>query len=166
MHAPQNNPLALHDQWVQRLQNMEPFNIYTIDEHGTPTPWYEVTGQEVIQALIFNDANRGISLDIVSSQIAHWGRHVAQCSRIWQIEERRFRTWKAKVSLQLHEEAAKPDGKKATKEYIESTYRTMEDYTKHSIAVERAEEAYNAALAIHQAFRAKKDALTRPYTGA
>lgn len=153
----------LLDQYVARLQNLEPFEIQSIDPSGNPQPWYTVTG-DIVRDLVIYEHSLAVQVQSTPAQIAHWGRHVAQAKRIWEIEERGFRTWKARQVLAASEpppensEEAKV-WKKPTEAKIEALYRTHEDYAKWSARVERAEEAFNAATTILEAFKAKAQAL-------
>ena len=44
------------DQWLQRLQNMDSFNIEAIvDEGQDAEPWYEVQAVDVVKELVINE---------------------------------------------------------------------------------------------------------------
>lgn len=150
------------DQYIARLQNMRSFNIFTIDDKGSVGPWYDVTS-EIVRELVIYDYDLATQVQMISAQIQFWGRMESQCKRVWQIEERNYRRWRDHQVVKL---ATAPDDpekakgwKKPTDKQIEAMYRQMPAYHKHWDAVERAEEAFNAAHAILEGFRAKKDML-------
>lgn len=150
---------ALLDQYVARLQNLEPFEIQAIEPTGEVRPWYNVTG-EIVRDLVVYESNLSEQVQIVAGQIAHWGRLAAQAKRVWEIEERGFRRWKAAQVLAASEPPENESGwKKPSEAKIEAMYRTNEQYAVWSKRVERAEEAFNAASAILEAFRAKVQVL-------
>ena len=145
---------------VSRLQNMPSFNIYAISPHdGSVAPWYEVTGKLVIPDLVINELDVLEQVQTISGRIAHWGRLVAQARRVWQIEERKYRRWRDSFILQLIRTAEEAGKKKPSADTLAATYRADPGYDSYYMATERAEEAYNAALAILEGWKAKKDAL-------
>lgn len=150
------------DQYVSRLQNMRPFNIFTIDLKGQVGPWYEVTS-EIVRDLVIHDYDLATQVQTISAQIQFWGRMEAQCKRVWQIEERNYRRWRDAQVVRLArppDDAVEAKGwKKPTDKQIEATYRQMPAYHRYWDSVERAEEAFNASHAILEGFRAKKDML-------
>jgi hypothetical protein len=150
------------DQFVARLQNVRPFNIYTIDSTGNVSPWYEVTS-EVVQLLVINTHDLATQVQGISAQIQFWGRMEAQCKRVWEIEERNYRRWRDGEVLRLSNPPVDPEQakswKKPSEKRIEALYRQMPQYNTFWSAVERAEEAFNGAHAILEGFRAKKDML-------
>lgn len=145
------------DQIVSRLQNLAPFNVHQVTPTGATEPWFEVTGG-IVKDLVLSDDNLAEQVESISAQIMHWGRLAAQCKRVWEIAERQYRIWRDRTVLELLEPTTKPDGwKKPTQAQVDSTIRTQPEYVVHYEAQERAEEAYNAALAVLDGFRAKKD---------
>jgi len=150
------------DQYVARLQNARPFNIYNIDSKGEVAPWFEVT-PEVVKELVIQTYDLGTQVQAISAQIQFWGRMESQCKRVWQIEERNYRKWRDAQVLFLSTPPDDPElakaWKKPTEKRIEAAYRQMPEYDQYWEAVERAEEAYNGAHAILEGFRAKKDML-------
>lgn len=151
------------DQYVARLQNMRPFNIYNINSKGEVSPWFEVTS-EVVKELVIQTYDLATQVQAISAQIQFWGRMESQCKRVWEIEERNYRRWRDGQYLALsspptddpRKEAA---WKKPTEKKIEALYRQTPEYNQYWEAVERAEEAFNGAHAILEGFRAKKDML-------
>jgi hypothetical protein len=147
------------DQYIQRLQNIEPFNIYSVDAKGQVAPWYEVTG-EIVKDVVLNENDLSIQVETVSAQIQHWGRMAAQCKRVWEIVERDFRIWKAEHHIALTTPPDSPDAwKKPTEKRIDAEMRTKPEYVTFYDESIRAEEAYNAANAVLDGFRAKRDML-------
>lgn len=140
------------DQYIQRLQNIEPFDIYAVKADGTVAPWYTVTG-DIVRDVVIREDSLAAQVEAVSAQVLHWGRHAALAKRVWEIEEREYRVWKAQRYL----EAVKGAEKKPTEAVIEATYRTHPEYSIKAARVERAEEAFNAATAVLEAFKAKRD---------
>jgi len=146
------------DQYIHRLQNLEPFNIYAVDALGRVSPWYEVTG-EIVRDLVIHPAALRVQVETISAQIQHWGRMAAQCKRVWEIEERDFRIWKAEEYVKLATNPGDSNWKKPSDTFIDSEIRTRPEYRDWYVRVERAEEAFNAAMAIVDGFRAKRDML-------
>lgn len=148
------------DAIVQRLQNLAPFNVYQITPDGTMAPWYEVPG-EIIKDVVIHAEGLATQVQVVAGQVAHWGRITAQAKRVWEAEERKYRVWKARQYLESVDPKRKPNGwKKPTEKAIEAGYRLHPDYEALQLAIERAEEAYNSAQTLLDAFKAKQFALT------
>ena len=158
------------DEHIQKLQNMEPFQIYSIGSNGDVKPWYEVTGA-IIQDLVLRDQDIAMQVQMIAAQIAHWARMVTQCRRVWEIEQHNYRIWRSERFLYYWEspagddekpgwtKTAKGDPKAPTKEKIEALYRTDPDYVMWQIAIERAGEATSSAQGILDAFKAKRDVI-------
>lgn len=138
------------DAILQRLQNMTPFNIYQVNPDGTVAPWYNVNGSAVVSDLLLTDHNIREQVQTITGRIADWGRLAAQAKRVWSISERNYRVWRSTMYITIKNS----EGKKTEKE-IEATYRIHPDYARVYNEVERAEEAYNATLAILDAWKAK-----------
>lgn len=142
------------DQYIQRLQNMGAFNVYAITAEGVE-PWYEVTGA-IVHDLVLRDQDIGLQVQTISAQMALWARMTAQSRRVWEIEERHYRVWRSRFYTEAT--TSKEDGwKKPTEKAIEAAYRLDPEYAKFQVAIERAEEAYECARGILDAFRAKRD---------
>jgi hypothetical protein len=154
-------PEAL-DQCIARLQHLEPFEIQAVGPDGAPQPWYVVTG-DIVRELVIYEPTLAEQVQSIAAQLGHWGRLAAQAKRVWEIEERAFRQWKATQVLALSEPPDNPEQarvwKKPSEARIEAAYRTSGAYADWSARVERAEEAFNAATAIVEAFRAKASVL-------
>ena len=152
------------DQYIARLSNLNPFNIYAIHGGGEVQPWYDVTGA-IVKDLVVDEVALAQQVQTIGAQITHWGRLAAQAKRVWEIEEREYRRWRDYQVLKMVEPPTDPvvrkEWKKPTEQVIEATYRTDPDYVKYQQKVERAEEAYNAAIAVQEGFKAKKDMLMR-----
>lgn len=142
------------DAIVQRLQNMAPFNIYKINDDGTVEPWFRVTGQSVIPEIVLSEVGVGEQLQSVTAQIAYWGRLAAQAKRVWDVEERNYRIWRSTMWLMY-----KQDEIKRTEKEIDNVIRTQPNYQTWYSKVERAEEAYNSAVAIREAWKAKREVM-------
>ena len=152
------------DQYVARLANLNSFNIYSVHADGSVKPWYDVTGA-IVKDLVIDDVGLGNQVQTIAAQIMHWGRLAAQAKRVWEVEERGYRQWRDGIVLSLveppTESQARKEWKKPTESVIEATYRTDPAYVLWGQRVERAEEAYNAALAVQEGFKAKRDMLMR-----
>lgn len=147
------------DAIIQRLQNMGIFNIHSVEIDGTTAPWYDVTG-EIVRDLVIQESDLATQVETISAQIAHWGRMAAQCKRVWEIKERELRVWKNQQILSKLTPPKDDKGwKKPTQQLLEASYRADPVYSQLHVEVERAEEAYNAAQAIQDGFRAKRDML-------
>lgn len=159
--TPLPNPASAElDQRIQTLQNMDPFNIYSIHADGTVEPWYEVGGA-IVRDLVVHPADLETQVRVVPAQIAQWGRLVAQAQRVVEIEKRRQRQWDARYYLKAIEEATQDGGKKPTEATLDAMRRADPEYEVWRQRVERAAEAAQAAAGILEAFKAKKDALVR-----
>lgn len=158
---------TLLDQYVNRLQNLPSFNIFKIARDGVVEPWYEVPALAVARELVIQEENLAFQVSAVPAQIMQWGRLEAQARRVWAVEERNFRIWRDKLILDLvtpppPKKGAKADAnewKKPTEKVLEAACREHPEYAEWQNRVERAEEAYNAAHAILEGFRAKRDML-------
>lgn len=152
--------LSKLDMYIQLLHGMPSWNIHAVDQTGTVSPWYDVSTENVINDLVLKEHDLLLQVQTVAAQIAHWGRLKALAFRIWQMEDRARRTWKAAQFLTLYAPESPPTGwKKPSKEVVTSEIRLHPDYAVYYTRVERAEEAYNATDAVLSAFRAKKDLL-------
>ena len=152
------------DQFINRLQNLHPFNINAIMDNGSVKPWYEVTGL-IVKDLVIDEVALAQQVQTIAAQITHWGRLAALAKRVWEIEERDYRRWRDYQFLKMIEPPVEEDAakkwKKPTEAAIEATYRTDPGYVKWQSRIERAEEAYNGAVAVQDGFKAKKDMLMR-----
>jgi len=145
------------DSIIARLQNLHAFNVYQIQPDGSVAPWFEVTGG-IVKDLILHEDKLAEQVQTISAQIMHWGRLVGQAKRVWEITERQYRIWRDRTVLALLDPVTKPkDWKKPTQAQVDATVRSQPEYTDHYVAQERAEEAYNAAMAVLDGFRAKRD---------
>ena len=149
------------DAIISRLQNMHAWNVYEVltDENKAEVkPWYEVTGG-IVNDLVIKDANLQEQVQALPGQIMQWGRLAAQCKRVWEIVERQYRIWRdTKMLGLLSPPDPKPkDWKKPTEKLAEATMRSDPQYKVWYKHQERAEEAYNAAMAVLDGFRAKKE---------
>jgi hypothetical protein len=151
------------DQFIARFQNMRSFNVYNIDDQGEVRPWFDVPGPSVVRDLVIKPHDLETQVQSISVQIQFWGRMEAQCKRVWQIEERNYRRWRDAQLLELSQAPTDPEEakgwKKPSDKRIEALYRQRPEYNELWQAVERAEEATNAAHAVLEGFRAKKDML-------
>lgn len=151
-----------HDAIVHRLQAIQPFTIQQIDTTtGTPSPWAQVTGPSILRDVVINPHSLRDQVDTISGFIAHWGRLVAQTRRVWQVHDRRYRHWRSTIELQVLKEGIEGLDKKPTVAAIEAHYRSLPEYAVMQTAIEDAEEAYNSAVAIFEAFKEKASQLRR-----
>lgn len=147
------------DAIVARVQNLAPFNIWEIRDDGTIGPWYEV-GPEVATDLVIRDELIGEAVRTITLRIMEWGRLVARARRVWEITERAYRMWRdARVLELITPPPDEPQWKKPTQAEIDARVRTDPQYAVRYQAMERAEEAHNAALAVLDGYRAKKEML-------
>lgn len=145
---------ATLDAIIHSLQNMPTFDIYAIVSDGTPVPWMEVSGPEIAAELVIRESRLAVDVQTVSVKIMEWGRLAARCQRIVDIENRRYRTWKAKL---VEERIAA--GEKLTEKAMEAIYRASPQYDEWSVRIERATEALSSCQAILDGFRAKREML-------
>ena len=150
------------DQYVARFQNLPPFNIHAITPDGmADAPWFEVT-QSVVKDLVIDELRIPEQVDIIAAEIQKWGRLSALSKRVWELEERGYRSWRSAFLIKVTDPSDKSkEWKKPTSEICECLYRVDPEYVKWQVKIERAEEAYNATDAVLQAFRAKKDMLMK-----
>ena len=149
------------DVYVSRFQNIPGVNIRAVVKDGQDSAaWYEVKMSDVVADLVVNELTIPSQLMTVSAEIQKWGRLSALTKRVWELEERKYRAWRSEFSLSVMNPATKDkDWKKPTGDTIECMYRVQPEYHSKQAAVEQAEEVFNTAEAILQAFRAKKDVL-------
>ena len=144
------------DQIIQRLQNISPFDIYSVTADGQVAPWYTVDGS-IMQDLVIRDIDLAVQVQSISAQIAFWGRMVAQTKRVWEIEERNYRAWRSRFTVK---QLSPAEGDKApSMAKVEALYRASPEYAKFQNATERAEEAHESSKSIFDAFKAKRDML-------
>lgn len=148
------------EQIQTRLINVPSWNIYQVLDSGDDVgPYYRVTGA-IAYDLVVRDECLREQVQTVAAQIMHWGRWTAQAKRVWQIVDHKFRVWRDGYALECIDPEDKPDGwKKPTQEQVKQLYRTHPSYTTWQIEIERAEEAYNATLAVYEGFKMKKEML-------
>ncbi len=144
------------DAIIHALQNLPTFNIFAITDEvtGETAPWYEVNGPDIADELVIRESRLAQDIMLVSVRIMEWGRLSARAQRIWEIEQRRERKWKA--NLIAGKVAA---GEKLTEKAMEAIYRAEPKYDEWKSRVVRAAEAVNASQAVLDGFRAKKEML-------
>lgn len=164
---------SVMDQWVARLQNLDEVNIHTIVESGQESvPWMPVVPSEVVRELVIDELNLRAQVESVTAQIQLWGRLTAKAKRVWDLADRKYRNWRSKHYIDtfappeddsdLKEgwtKTAKGDPKPPTEKSWEAMYRSDPEYHRLQADIERAEEAYNSAMGILEAFRAQRDML-------
>jgi hypothetical protein len=150
--------------YVQRLQNLESFDVWSVDKEGAPVFWYSQDPGEIVRELVIPDHQLAIAAQTVAAQVFHWGRLFAQQKRIHEIREREYRVWKAKQYVAAIEGA----DKKPSDTVIEAKYRTHPEYGKYAAEVERAAEVMNTLEHVYFAFQAKANMLRSRFdrTGA
>ena len=145
------------DKIVSRLQCIHSFNVWEVNPNGEIGPWLEVT-RGIIKELVLYEDTLAEQVQLVAAQIMYWGRVSSQAKRVWEVTEREYRQWRDKTALEYLAPEVPPDGwKRPTEKIVDCTIRTLPGYRMHYEAMERAEEAYNSALAVLDGFRAKKD---------
>ena len=145
------------DAYLERFQNLPGFNIHAMNKDGSKVqPWFDVTAEAILPDLVIDEINLAQHVETISAQIQKWGRLAALAKRVWQVEERAYRTWRSNFYLQVLEGVS---GKKPTEKQIEAMYRSNADYAKCQIRIERAEEAFTATEMTVRALEAKKDML-------
>lgn len=142
------------DAVVFRLQNFPSWNLYQIHPDGQAKPWFEVT-PGIISDLVIRESDLQTQVEALPAQIMFWGRMVAQARRVWEIEERLYRVWRDSLAIQILDNWS--GGKRPTKDQLDQLIRAHENYPGFYQRIERAEEAMNAAEAVLDGFRAKKD---------
>lgn len=163
------------NEYIARFENMPNFNIHAVSQDGMrASPWYEVQATAIVRELVLDEINLGGQVQIITGEIQKWGRLLAQARRVWQLREREYRAWRSQFFLDSLKwptpdkedelpagwtKTAKGDPKPPTKEAVEALYRVHVDYAKHQVAIEQAEESYNAVDAVYEAFKAKRDML-------
>jgi len=144
------------DQYIQRLEAIEPFHVPKITDDGEIVEGFRIDGS-VAQVLAIREATLHDAVSVVATEIMWYGRLAAQAKRVWQQREREVTIWKARQYVTLASPDGKPDGwKKPSDKFIECQYRTLDEYEKRNREAERAEEAFNASQLIVDAFRAKE----------
>lgn len=155
------------EQHVARLSNVPSFNVWQIGPADKIEPWKEFTGDLLVQDLVIHESALANDVGSVSVQIAHWGILEARAKRIWEVVERRYRMWRDGMVMKMSTAPTGDDKWKRPPEYlIEASYRTHKEYGVWQQALERAEEAYNCARVVREAFQAKRDMLRVSVTRA
>lgn len=142
------------DEAVHRLQNIAPFTLQTILESGVIEDWWSPSPNELAELCVLREDRLYSDIVQIPVRIMEWSRIVAQAQRIWEIRTRELRTWKATEVV-----AGKEEDPKAAQYVLEEKYRGKEAYVALSEKVERAAEAVNAATAVLDGLKAKKDML-------
>jgi hypothetical protein len=149
--------------FIQKFQNLPAFMVRSVTPEGTVTDWYQVHPATLIPELVIQEADIPAQLAQIPGQVMFWGRMVSHAQRVWEMEQRHFRTWKAKQYLSALEAPQDPEAakgwKKPTEKQIEATYRLHPEYAGLNQRIEEAAEAFNAANSILDAFKAKREML-------
>jgi hypothetical protein len=102
----------------------------------------------------------------VSGEITHWGIMEARARKAWQRGEMEYRVWREVLTAKLLTPPVDPatklparDWKKPTEAAIEANYRSNPEYSGHQRRLHDLEESFNAAHAVLEGFRAKKEML-------
>lgn len=157
-----NADQTMLDKIATKLANVQPFNIYAIDEaKDEAKPWYQVTGA-IAKELIINEAGIEEQVQSISAQIQHWGRLESQARRVWSMVDRKYRSWRSMLMVDAYtpprlDSAAAKTWKKPTVEAAEAAYRADPNYPIWQASIERAEEAFNSTHAVLEGWRAKQD---------
>lgn len=157
--------------YIARFQNMPSFNIKAVSKDGmSAIPWFDVDSQAIVRELVLDEINIAGQVQTVTGEIQKWGRLLAVAKRVWELEERRYRSWRSQFHLDMiigkgdkmkkwWTTTAKGEPKPPTAQTVEAVYRTDPKYHKCQVAIEEAEEVFNSVTAIYEAFRAKRDML-------
>lgn len=145
------------------MDHFSAFNILEIKDNGADVDFNRGLNVDasILPQLAINEANLRMEIIQLPSTIAFWTRMVARARRVWEILERDYRSWRSQITLQLLEKPADATAswKKPTKDQVDATYRINPTYKLYYMKIEAAEEAYNAAVGILEAFKAKKELL-------
>ena len=156
---------------IQKFQNLPSFTVKALGPDGSPMDWYTVHPGELVLDLVIREEDLMGQISTLSTHIMNWGRIASLAQRVWEIEQRRFRTWKAQQYLAActkpddwtpTEKDAKGNDKswsKPSDKAIEASYRIHPQYAVLEQQVESAAEAYNCAQSFLDAFKAKRDML-------
>lgn len=167
----QQQGYSYHDAVIQRLSNMPPFIVWTLDAQMNIVPWMQVDMMQsgVLRELVISPHNLQGQIDTIGLQVAYWGRLIALQARVVSVAERRYRVWRSGMEWQLYYENLKPkmidgvempfDGKKPTKVEVEAMIRLLPEYAPLYAAQEATIESRMACDAIYEGFRAKKEVL-------
>lgn len=166
-----NDPHTYLDQLVQRLQNLPSFHIYAIDNSGKLQRWYDVPVGDCVAELSVRRDTVPTQVETIAAQVGHWGRLSALAKRAWQIREREYRVWRDRTLLAIltppddgeekqgWSRTAKGEPKAPSLTMADQIMRQSPEYGEFQQSLEEAEEAYNAANAMLDAFRAKANVL-------
>jgi len=160
------------EQYIARFQNMPSFSIKAVSKDGmSAIPWFDIDPQAIVRELVLDEMNVAGQVQTITGEIQKWGRLLAVAKRVWEIEERRYRSWRSQFHLDAMTPpkgvklkpgwttTAKGEPKAPSIQTVEALYRADKEYHKHQVAIEEAEEVYNSVNAIYEAFRAKRDML-------
>jgi hypothetical protein len=154
--------LAL-DAYLSSLAALPPVTLRTLTPEGEVRVLVEVSMQAILPRLRPSQADLRGDIDRVVPEIVHWGRMAALQKRVWLVQERALRTWKARQELayraQADPKAGWGQGGRVNQEEVAAHYRTAPEYEAVEAAVEAAEEAYLFADVVYRAFKEKREVL-------
>lgn len=145
--------MSVFDAMVHSLQNIPSFNIHFINENGTTSPWWEITGEFIMKEVLINENALQEEVQCISGKVAHWGRYYSQCQRVAEIKEREYRIWRSGKYLEFRKE------KSHTEKEVDALIRTDPMYSHYYREHERAVEAANSMKLIVDALLVKKNIL-------
>lgn len=146
--------------YLSALQGMPPFTVYTVGEQGLEV-YCEIRGEDVIPALWISDYDLGGQCERSAAEVAWWSRIAAQCERAHDWAKRDYARWKSQFRIDHAADEHPTTGKKVTQAQLEDLYRVDPGYEAVNALVEETREAAESARGIADAFRAKRENLSR-----
>ena len=148
------------NEYIAALMNIKPFSVYEITPEGL-REYLRVTGESVIPAVAISEHDLAGQAERVSAEIAWWSRLHAQAERAAHYCEREYAAWKSKFRLAHVGEVLESTGKKPTAAQLDDLYRVDPEYAQHNSRLEETREAATACKGVLDAFKAKRDIISR-----
>jgi hypothetical protein len=140
---------------------MQPFTVFEIVEGKSVRPYIVVEGGPLIEAVRISQHDVAGQAERVSAEIGWWSRLHAQAERVAQFAEREYAIWKAAFRLEHAGVVLESTGKRPTIAQLEDLYRTADGYRTQNAFLEEAKEAAASARGVVDAFKAKRDIISR-----
>lgn len=143
-------------------KHQQPFDLYGVNDDGSIKKLLTVSAQ-IVETTMISEVDLAAQVARVSGEITHWGIMEARARKAWQRGEMEYRVWREVLTVKLLTPPVDPaklkEWKKPTEAAIEANYRSNPEYPVHQRRLHDLEESFNAAHAVLEGFRAKKEML-------
>lgn len=142
--------------------HQQPFDLYGVDDAGNIQKLLTVTAA-IVETAMISETDLAAQVCRVSGEITHWGVMESRARKSWQRGEMEYRVWREVLTAKLLAPPVDPakakEWKRPTEAMIEANYRSQPEYLVHQRRLHDLEESFNAAHAVLEGFRAKKEML-------